>query len=831
MRIRSLLSFWLLVLPAFAQEPSITIDANAGRRPISPAVYGINWDFDQENSTPQNAALAAAARSTVRRWGGNPTSRYHWKLDVMNIDADWFFEVLPDTSVDASKLPEGSSFNKAFERWQRTGAQVVGTVPILDWLPKSRDRMCSFSIAKYGRQCSYDYWFQDCGSGIVWQQGCPTPSESNSYSGYSPPNARNVVNDPSDINTRFDESLQRDWVKYVVSKYGKGNQGGVLYWSLDNEPDWWVSTHRDVHPTQQNYDETLAQGLKYARAIKDADPTALVTGPVNAGWQSLFLSFKDIQSGWNAGNYWSNQVDRKAHGGLAFVPWYLQNFRQAGEAEGRRLLDVLDTHAYITPDGVNDNLNGGPGTPAQQALRLQSTRGLWDSTYVYNHISYWVVDIDNNGAPIAPRLIPRMKEWVDQYYPGTKLAITEYDWGAHNTLSGALAQADILGIFGREGLDMATLWAGVKPTYPTAYTFRMFRNFDGIGGAFGETAVQVTGADPDQLGVYAALRSDSMLTVMVINKSKSDVTTNLSLANFNPGPAAKVWRYSAENLSSILPKPDLALSGSSVAAAFPAESITMLVIPPATFAVPQPVVKALQNAGSYSTGPFAPGEMVIVWGTNLGPKQLVSLNSLPPSEKLDANGLVKDNMAGVRILFDGVPGRMVYVREDTCGVVIPYFGAIGSATHVQVEYQGVRSEPFEITVVPTAPGLFTVNSQGFGQGSIQVDNKGTLNSADHPASPGKIVILWLTGEGLTDPPGVDGRLAVDILPKPLAGVTVEVGGKTANVEYAGVAPYNMPGLMQINARLASDVPLGNAVPVRVRIGNNWSQDNVTLVVH
>jgi uncharacterized protein (TIGR03437 family) len=241
-------------------------------------------------------------------------------------------------------------------------------------------------------------------------------------------------------------------------------------------------------------------------------------------------------------------------------------------------------------------------------------------------------------------------------------------------------------------------------------------------------------------------------------------------------------------------------------------------------------VQALQSAASFDTATFAPGQMVVVWGMNLGPKDLVGLQDLPLAQQLDANGLVQTNMAGVRILFDGIPGPMVYASQNQCATVIPYFGAAKTTTHVQVEYQGVRSDPFVIPVSPTAPGLFTANMQGFGQGAIQVDANGTANSANHPAHPGSVVVLWLTGEGVTDPPGVDGRLAIGVLPKPVANVAVQIGGLAATIQYAGAAPTMMPGLMQINAQLDPGVQPGDNVPVRVRIGNIWSRDGVTLVV-
>jgi uncharacterized protein (TIGR03437 family) len=192
--------------------------------------------------------------------------------------------------------------------------------------------------------------------------------------------------------------------------------------------------------------------------------------------------------------------------------------------------------------------------------------------------------------------------------------------------------------------------------------------------------------------------------------------------------------------------------------------------------------------------------------------------------------LVSANIGGVRILFDGIPAPMVYASSGQCSAVAPYFSAMKPTTHVQVEYQGVRSEPLEIAVAATAPGLFSADFSGKGQGAILNEDGITKNSPASPAAPGSVVILWGTGEGLTDPPGVDGRPAVEVLPKPLASVSVNIGGMPATVEYAGAAPGNIPGLFQINARISKDVQRGDQVPVRVKIGAASSQDGVTLAV-
>src|SRR5207244_5504027 len=163
--------------------------------------------------------------------------------------------------------------------------------------------------------------------------------------------------------------------------------------------------------------------------------------------------------------------------------------------------------------------------------------------------------VGKTGAPAAPQIIPRLRRMIADNYPGTKIALTEYNWGALDNINGALAQADLLGIFGREGLDMATLWGPPKPTDPGAFAFKLYRNYDDAGGAFGDASVQATSADQDQLSVYASLRSDASLTVVVINKTGGDLSSTLAVSNFASGPAAAVWRYSAAKLQAIQQQP------------------------------------------------------------------------------------------------------------------------------------------------------------------------------------------------------------------------------------------------------------------------------------
>jgi uncharacterized protein (TIGR03437 family) len=821
---------------AFAQAqtgPALAVDAGAARLPISPDIYGINFYFADEtagdwywNLHPDPTRLSAGAdlRIGTRRWGGDMTSRYDWNLDAWNDGNDYFFMIAYDPlNAQPQLLPDGSCFDLQMEYTRMSGGKLLGTIPMLEWLPKARSTatsvLCSYSVAKYGPQLQVAPYSPDCGDGIK-------------------PDAKSLVqNDPTDIATQTDQNYQADWVKYLVSKYGQANQGGVAIWNLDNEPVNWGLLHHDIHPQQQTYDETVDRGIRYAAAIKSADTNSLVAGPVAANWPSYFYSAADFVgaglglANWISGvmtvPFYGNPVDRNAHGGVDFSSWYLQQFKAYDDRNNQRLLDYFDLHLY----GLLRN-------PLSDQERLRSTRVLWDPTFAATD-PVW--GLDDQGNPALPRLIPRMHDWVNQNYPGTKLAITEYDLGAHKTIVGALVEADVLGIFGREGLDLAMAYpAGttVPPGDPTpaattdpfAFAFRMYRNYDGIGGAFGETSVQATTGDPDRLSVFAAQRSDTALTILVLNKTATSLASAVAISNFTPDTKAQVWQYGPANLNAIVQQPDAAVAGSTISATFPAYSMTLFVVPasPSVLPVPKPVVAALQSAAAYDKGDrthFAPGQMVIVWGTNLGPALLDSQIAV------GSNNVIGTSMGGVRILFDGIPAPLVYVSANSCAAVVPYLVGLKPVTNVQVEYQGVRSDPLPVAVVAAAPGLFTVNAQGSGQGAIQNQDGVTVNSTPAPAPPGSVVVLWGTGEGVTTPPGVDGRLATAILPAPVATCAADIGGLPAAVEYCGAAPLNMPGLFQINARIDPSVTPGNAVPVHVTIGGKSSQDGVTMVVH
>lgn len=514
---------------------ALTVDVAASRKPISPYVYGLHYTAE---------AFAAELGLPVRRWGGNDTTRYNWVTNAYNHASDWYFE--NDT--------KDMSADQFIERDRRTGTKTIMTIPMIGWTPKDA-AACGFSVAKYGAQQSTDP---------------ANPARSDCGNGKQPDNSLITGNDPTDTSTPITTTFVSNWINHLTQTYGTAANGGVAFYNLDNEPDLWFETQRDVFPIGLKYDQYRDLTYNYAAAIKAADPSAKILGPVVHGWTYYFHSPYDGQRG-----DWVTPDDRNAHGGTPFVAWYLQQMRSYEQITGTRLIDYFDLHYYPQADGVS---LASAGCASTQALRLRSTRSLWDPTYVDES---WISAVEPGTAV---RLIPRMHDWANSNYPGTPLAITEYNWGALDHINGALAQADVLGILGREGVGLATLFdspygSGLfTPSSPGAYAFRLYRNYDGAGGKFGDISVSAVSSDQDRLSVYAAQRSsDNALTLMIINKAiTTTITSTVSIANLTMPAAAQVYRYSEANLSAIARLPDQALGSTGFTASFPANSITLV---------------------------------------------------------------------------------------------------------------------------------------------------------------------------------------------------------------------------------------------------------------
>jgi hypothetical protein len=542
-----------------AAGPALSVNAASGQRTISPYIYGLNF---------ASQALAQDLRLPVNRWGGNSTTRYNWQIDVHNTGSDYYYENIPDGS--STTLPNGSSADLFVEQNRATGAETLLTIPLIGWTPERRVEDhpydCGFPKTQFSSQQSFDPYDPNCGNGLT-PGGQPVTTSSTAA------NTSVAIGPP----------FVQGWIQHLVGRYGAAGQGGVRFYNLDNEPGLWNSTHRDVHPLHPSYDELTNNGKLYAAAIKAIDPNAQTLGPVQDGWtRYYYASYLDYPD-----NIAQADRDAPGHDGKPFVVWYLQQMAAYEATNDTRLLDYFDLHYY--PQAVNDKGTadqsddeyvalGSAGNAQTQALRLRSVRGLWDPTYVDES---WIKDTEEGNT--AVQLLPRMRDWVARNYAGTKLAISEYNWGGLEHINGALAQADVLGIFGREGVDLATMWDPPAANQPGAFAFRMYRNYNGQGGAFGDLSVSAGSADQGQLAIYAARRAfDGSLTLIVINKTGGDLTSSVALSGFSPAATAQVYRYSSANLNAIVKQPDQAVSAGGFSATFPANSITLVVIPPGT---------------------------------------------------------------------------------------------------------------------------------------------------------------------------------------------------------------------------------------------------------
>lgn len=213
-------------------------------------------------------------------------------------------------------------------------------------------------------------------------------------------------------------------------------------------------------------------------------------------------------------------------------------------------------------------------------------------------------------------------------------------------------------------------------------------------------------------------------------------------------------------------------------------------------------VSAVVSAASYGLPPVAPGQAVTVYGFGMGPDALTLL-------ALDASGNVATTLGGARLLFDGVPAPLIYVSAKQSSAFVPYAVDKKTTTMVQAEYNGVRSAALSIAVAPSAPGFFSADSSGKGQGAI-ANEDGTYNSAANPAAAGSVITLYGTGEGQTLPPGVDGRVAATVFPKPVLPVSITIGGQPAtDIPYYGAAPSSSAGVFQVNVRIPASAQSGN----------------------
>jgi len=460
----------------------VTVNLDGKGRPISPYVYGV------AGADPTTLAQLGA---TLNRWGGNPSTRYNWvNGHAWNAARDWEFRNVNYGDSNASQA------DQFVREASAQGVAPLLTVPTMGWVARD-DNTATRS------------------TGVPSEGGPALAGDPQAIAGYDPrtnqrrTSLQSMARSPGPMRDAPPPSssivYQDEWVHHLVTTFGARS---IPFLTMDNEPDLWSSTHTDVHPVRMGYDDMLRNFEDYATAVKAVAPGALILGPDVSGWTGYWYS--DLDRGTD--NF-GTHADRRAHSDKPFLAWWLGEVARQDRARGARSLDLLDVHYYPQATMVTS-----PAHDAKtQLLRIRSVRSLYDPAFVDPS---WIAE------PV--RLIPRLKDWIAQNYPGTGLAITEYKWGGEDDASGAVALAESLGIFGREGVDVAAYWTFPKPDTPAGAAFRMYRNFDGKGGHFGDRSLT---ASSSARAVQAFASRDSTsgdVEVMLINESLSQ-TANVHL--------------------------------------------------------------------------------------------------------------------------------------------------------------------------------------------------------------------------------------------------------------------------------------------------------------
>ena len=650
---RSLLAVAVLAVslrPALADNPPITVnvDATANVHAIDSRIYGASW---------ASATEITALGLTLNRWGGNAMSRYNWIYSTANRCKDYFFFNIPDSV--AGDGSNGESADAFIGLTRGAGAQPVMTIPMLSLLPKDRTERCSFPQS--------DFPTQEVFSNPAWEPivcGNGRSPDGNGIDGDGPRII--TVPDPSNISTTYPASHQGDWVQHMINTWGAA-PAGMRYYSLDNEPSLWSFDHWDVHPAGATYDEVWGKMEEFGALIRGKDAGAILTGPEEWGWSGYFMSGKDQEDNGNA--------DRLAHANTAYIDWLLQQAKSYQEAHGVRILDVLTVHFYPQ----SGEFFSGDVSPAMQNLRNRSTRSLWDSAYVDES---WIGGTGIDGGKV--RLIPRLKEWVNNQYPGTMIGITEYNWGVDDHINGGTTQADILGIFGREGLDIGVRWGTPAAGSYAGNAFKMYRNYNGAGARFGETSVSASGPNPDNVSTFAGLRaSDGALTIMLIAKVLAGNTpATVNIAGFAPGQSIQRWQLDSNN--AITQLASLALNGSSIALTLPAQSVTLLVVP----ATPLPPAPTL-TATATSTALVALTWSAVAGAVNYAVERSFNHSAFTPLVTINATGyndgdVVADTTYLYRVRAILAAGSTAFSAIDPATTVVFADSPLTAGTPVKV---------------------------------------------------------------------------------------------------------------------------------------------------
>lgn len=458
--------------PSAAPPVHITLDAPATPRPISPYIYGVN----------QNPG-GDIARFTLVRQGGNRMTAWNWENNASNAGNDWQHQ--SDGFLGGGDTP-GEVVRSFVAGAVERGQAAVVTVPMAGYV--AADKLAGGDVNQTPNFLQTRF-----------HPAFPSKAKAGGGEFTFPP-------DLTDHAVYMDEMVW--WLERTFA-----DRKTPIFYALCNEPDLWDSTHARLRTQKLTYSELIERTIAWSSGIKAVTPQSKVIGFVSYGYGG-FSTLQGAPDG----------------GGRFFLDVFLQELSQAEAAAGQRLVDVVSVHWYPETRGGSGNgwrIAHGEYPPPDQRhavalARVQAPRHLYDPTF--REVSW--IDRDAVRGPI--NLLPTLLGKIERFYPGTGLAITEYNYGGGNDISGAIAQADFLGAIGRHGLFAASWWSLGRNNAFISAGFDAFLSYDGAGARFGESSVDTASSDLSKVSAWAADRADGTTTLLLICRSEEPVSVNLA---------------------------------------------------------------------------------------------------------------------------------------------------------------------------------------------------------------------------------------------------------------------------------------------------------------
>ena len=558
----------------FSQSIDFLITADGSKKPISPYIYGTNQLLTEEENW------------TAMRQGGNRLTGYNWENNASNAGTDWI----------------NSSDN--FLTWI-AGIQNENEPGIVTTTFRNKSiELNAYSLITLQLA---GYVARDKSGAVTENQTAPSLRWRSVQ--FEKGSAFSLQPDTSDSFVYLDE-----YVNFLVDRFGMANtSNGIKGYSLDNEPGLWISTHPRIHPLQARCVEMVQKAIGVSTAVKNVDPYLEIFGPVLYG----FNAYYDFQSAadWDSVKAGTNYQ--------WFIDYYLDQMRLAEITSGKRLLDVLDIHWYPEARGDNRITETNANTTADKLARVQAPRTLWDNNYTENSwIGQWF------GAYLP--LIPRLKESIDEYYPGTKLAFTEFSYGGENDITGAIAMADVLGIFGKYDVYLGTYWQLDSPSNYISAAYKIYRNYDGNNSTFGDNSLPSVTSDSVSTSVYGSLNeTGNEIHLVVINKKLNEsVNSNFTILSQHNIQSGSVWKLDGNSFEIAEINPVINITNNSFSYTLPAGSVCHFVLETDAVNVEEENQFPENYFLTAYPNPFNPGT-TISWHSPVGSWQTIKIfNSL-----------------------------------------------------------------------------------------------------------------------------------------------------------------------------------------------------------